>query len=136
MFNWLVVEGDGCISSNSYIFSFEKLDVWQISRKLTLEIYKITNSFPDEEKYGLTNQLRRASVSIVSNLAEGSGRTNKNDKARFTQIAYGSLTEVLCQLIIAKDLKYITNYKLDELRITIEEISNKLNALRRSQLNR
>ena len=85
-----------------YIFSFEKLNVWQLSLTFANDIYKITKSFPVEERYGLTNQLRRASISIASNLAEGSSRSNRNDKARFTQIAFGSLMEVLCQLTIAK----------------------------------
>ncbi len=117
-----------------YTFSFEKLNVWQLSRNLIKEIYLETNQFPVEEKFGLTNQIRRATVSISSNIAEGSSRTNPKDKAHYTQIAYGSLMEVLCQIIIANDLDYLSKEKLNYFRNIIDEIANKLNALRNSQL--
>jgi len=78
-------------------FSFEKLVVWQKSKDLSIHIYRITSSFPKEEKFGLISQLRRCAVSIASNLAEGSGRNSSKDKARFSEIAYGSLLELLNQ---------------------------------------
>ena len=117
------------------IYSFEKLLVWQQARVLSKEIYLITKSFPDEEKFGLTSQLRRAAVSICSNIAEGSSRNSYKDKARFTEIAYGSLMEVLNQLILSSDLEYINKKEHEILRTLIEEISNMLNGLRKSQLN-
>ena len=80
-------------------YAFEKLDVWQKSRLLVKEVYKLTTHFPAEERYGLTSQLRRASVSVSSNIAEGSTRWGKWDKARFYEVAYGSLIEVMNQLI-------------------------------------
>lgn len=119
-----------------YKFGFEKLDVWQLARKLSKKIYHISSTFPDIEKFGLTNQLRRATVSIASNIAEGSGRSSSKDQAHFYQIAYGSLLEVMNQLIICNDLGYIDENKLNEMRISISELSNMLNALHKSVLNK
>ena len=82
------------------IYSFEKLIVWQKSRKLAVLIYKITLVFPKEELFGLTSQMRRCSISIPSNIAEGSGRQTSKEKARFTEIAYSSALELLNQLMI------------------------------------
>ena len=117
-----------------YIYSFEKLDVWQKARILNSNIYTLTMNFPKEETYGLVQQLRRASISISSNIAEGSSRTSHRDKARFTNMAYGSLLEVLNQLILSKDLSYIDEVEYKSIRPLIEEIGNKLNALRNYQL--
>jgi four helix bundle protein len=117
-------------------YSFEKLDVWQNARKMTAQIYKITNKFPENEKYGLVSQIRRASVSIAANIAEGSARTSSKDQAYFTQIAYSSMIELLNHFYIASDLNYINNDEFKTIREYIEKISNQLNALRKSQLNR
>lgn len=119
-----------------YQYSFEKLEVWQLSRELVKEIYRVTSSFPIEEQFGLTRQLRRASISISSNLAEGSSRKSWKDQAHFTQMSYGSLMEVLNQLIISVDLEMINKNDLDDLRPKIEMIGNKLNSFRNSQLTR
>ena len=119
-----------------YQYSFEKLDVWQQSRALVKEVYKITEGFPVEEKYGLTSQIRRASISVSSNLAEGAARKTAKDQAHFSTIAYGSLMELLNQLILASDLDYITNEVVVKTRPRIEEIGNKLNSLRNSQVKR
>ncbi|PIA77717.1 four helix bundle protein [Gaetbulibacter sp. 4G1] len=119
----------------AYTFSFEKLNVWIDSKKLIKLIYQVTKGFPNEEKFGLTNQLRRASVSIASNLAEGTSRNTNKDKAHFTTLAFSSLMEVLNQIIIAKELSFISEDDYQNIRIEIEKISNKLNALRKSQLN-
>jgi len=116
-------------------FSFEKLIVWQKSKDLSIHIYKITSDFPNEEKFGLISQLRRCSVSVASNLAEGSGRNLSKDKARFSEIAFGSLLELLNQLIISNELKYISEENYKNTRIQIEEIGRMINALRKSQLN-
>ena len=116
------------------IYSFEDLKVWQLARVLSKEIYIATKQFPDDERFGLTSQLRRAVVSVCSNLAEGSSRNSFKDKARFTEIAYGSLMEVLNQLIIASDLDFLSHQNYEKLRLQIEEISNMLNGLRKSQL--
>jgi len=119
-----------------YLYSFEKLEVWKLSRELATRIYHVTKEFPSEEKYGLVAQMRRCSVSISSNLAEGSSRKSMKDQAHFTQIAYGSLMELLNQLIISADLGFMTESQLIELRPKIEEIGNKLNAFRNSQLSK
>ena len=117
-------------------YTFEKLDVWQDSRKLIKKVYQITQGFPPEEKYGLTSQIRRAVISITCNLAEGSSRQSLKDQARFSILAYGSLMEVLNQIIIAVDLKYLDGEVLKNIRPDIEKISNKLNKLTQSQQNR
>lgn len=119
-----------------YKYSFEKLEVWQLSRELVKEIYRVTSSFPTEEQFGLTRQLRRASISISSNLAEGSSRKSWKDQAHFTQMSYGSLMEVLNQLIISIDLEFIGSAELNKIRPKIETIGNKLNSFRNSQLKR
>jgi len=115
-----------------FVYSFEKLDVWQEARLLVKEIYRVTEFFPNSEKYGLSNQIQRAAVSVVSNIAEGVSRFSPKEQIRFIEIAYGSLTEVYCQLMIAMDLNYINKEKLELLKTTILKISNQLNALKKS----
>lgn len=90
-----------------YIFSFEKLDVWQNSRELILTIYKLAVKFPPSEIYAITSQIKRSSASIVTNIAEGTSRNTNKDKAHFLTISYSSVTETLNHLIISKDLNYI-----------------------------
>ncbi|HIJ72435.1 MAG TPA: four helix bundle protein [Planctomycetes bacterium] len=87
--------------------SFKDLIVWQKSYKLVLEIYKTTRDFPKSEDYGLSQQMRRAAVSIPSNIAEGYGRKHKAEYNQFLSIAYGSLLELETQFLLAKDLNYI-----------------------------
>ena len=117
-------------------FSFENLEVWIASKEFAIYIYKVTREFPEEEKYGLVSQLRRAVISVSSNIAEGSSRTTPKDQARLYQIAYGSLMEVLSQLLISIELEFIEKEKEGEIREKITKISNKLNALRNSALKR
>lgn len=116
-------------------YSFEKLLVWQKSRKLAVTIYKTTRELPKEELFGMTSQMRRCSVSIASNIAEGSGRQTFKEKARFTEIAYASALELLNQLMISLDLEYIKEENYIILRAEIEEITFMLDALRKSQIN-
>ena len=123
------------VAHSGYKFAFEKLETWQLSRHLSEEIYKITMEFPPEEKFGLVNQMRRAAVSVGSNLAEGVSRTTPMAQANFCTIAYGSLMEVLSQLILCQDLNLIDPATLDAQRIRILELSNKINSLRKTQLN-
>ena len=118
-----------------YKFSFEKLTVWIDSKELIKLIYSATKSFPEVEKFGLTNQLRRASVSVASNLAEGTSRKTSKDKAHFTTMSYSSLMEVLNQIIISKELGYINEEDYTVIRESIQKIANKLNALRNAQIN-
>jgi len=111
------------------IYSFEKLRVWQKSKHLVKFVYRITSKFPNEEKYGLTSQLRRAAVSVSSNIAEGSARKSQKEKRRFYNIAYGSLIEVLNQLLIAQELDYLNGEKIKIIRSNISEISWMLTSL-------
>lgn len=119
-----------------YIFSFEKLEVWIESKEFTKQIYAITSKFPDTEKFGLISQIRRASISIASNIAEGSARKSFKDKAHFSTIAFGSAVEVLNQLIISFELDFISETDYLESRRMLESITNKINALRNYQIEK
>lgn len=118
------------------VYSFENLDVWKESRKLAVKIYKLTQDFPSEEKYGLVSQMRRAGISISSNIAEGSSRNSLKDQARFSEIAFGSLLELLNQSILSFDLNLIVETELIDIRLSIDQIGLKLDRLKKSQLNR
>ena len=110
-------------------FSFERLVVWQDSRSLAKAIYQLTREFPSDEKFGLVSQIRRAAISVSSNIVEGSYRSSNKDKANFMNMAFGSLMELLSQVIISKDLEYINEEQYIELRAAIEKTSNKLASL-------
>lgn len=101
---------------------FKELEIWKKSRIFCSEIYAITATFPSDEKFGLINQLRRASVSIPSNIAEGSSRNSQKDFARFLEIAIGSAYEIETQLIIASDLGFLKTDSLNSLTNNLEEI--------------
>ena len=88
--------------------NFKNIEVWKLSYDLSLQIYEYSKSFPENERYGLTSQLRRAVLSIPINVAEGAGRSSNKDFAHFVQIAIGSANEVECELMLAKDLHFIT----------------------------
>ena len=126
-----------CVDIEMWMFeySFEKLEVWKESMKLVKMIYDVTKSFPISEKYGLTSQLRRATVSISSNLAEGTSRISNKDKAHFTTLSFSSAMEVLNQILIAKELEFLSEEKYLEIRKKISKITNMLNSLRKSQIN-
>ncbi|MBK9042470.1 MAG: four helix bundle protein [Saprospiraceae bacterium] len=114
-----------------YTYNFEKLEIWQLSKNLTVMIYNTTKDFPDSEKFGITNQLRRAAVSIPTNIAEGVNKTSEKERSRYLQIAYGSSMEVISLLLISNELNYIYSEDLEKYRIIINEISNKINAYNR-----
>lgn len=104
---------------------FQDLNAWQEGHKLVIEIYKVSRVFPKEEIFGLTSQIRRAVVSITSNIAEGFGRQSYKDKSNFYQMAFGSIIEVRNQLLISRDVGYISNSSfqaLDNQTITVEKI--------------
>ncbi|MDZ7721964.1 MAG: four helix bundle protein [candidate division KSB1 bacterium] len=117
-------------------FAFEKLNVWQEARVLSKNVYFDTKDFPGEEKFGIINQMRRAAVSVCSNIAEGSSRTSAKDQAHFYQLSYSSLMELMNQVIIANDLGYLNNEKENQYRLDIEKVANMLNSLRKSRLNK
>jgi four helix bundle protein len=111
---------------------YRELKVWQLGVDLALEIYRLTADFPKTEQYGLTSQLRRASVSIPSNIAEGHARKTRREMQRFANIAKGSLAELETQLIIAGELKFLTDDALRKLLRMAEEESRMLSGLLRS----
>ena len=119
-----------------YIYTFEKLEVWNESKEFTKSIYTLTSTFPDSEKFGLVSQLRRASVSICSNIAEGSARKSFKDKAHFTTMAFSSTVEALNQLISSFELDFIKENDYLKLRQDIESVTNKLNGLRNYQIDK
>ncbi|WP_136668284.1 four helix bundle protein [Flavobacterium sp. H122] len=119
-----------------YTYSFEKLEVWIESKEFSKAIYLTTEKFPDSEKFGLISQLRRASVSICSNIAEGSARKSYKDKAHFTTMAFGSSVEVLNQLILSYELNFLNEESYFFLRQQLESITNKLNGLRNYQIEK
>lgn len=114
------------------VFSFEGLMVYQVARQLVKEVYLLQNMFPKEEHYALGDQVRRAATSITANLAEGSGRQSIKEKIHFIEIAFGSMTEVFCELQTACDLNYIEGNQLDELRPLFTEVARMLSGLRNS----
>ena len=108
---------------------YKKYDIWKLSHLLTLEVYKITESFPKEEIFGLTSQFRRASSSIGINIVEGCGRGSDEDFKRFLRNASGSAFEVEYILLLSKDLNYISEEKFIELTPKAEELKMKISKL-------
>ena len=117
------------------MFNFEKLDVWQKAIDFADLIYNRTRAFPPDERFGLTNQLRRAAVSISSNIAEGSSRSSKSDFARFVEIATGSVFEVVSQGFIAQRQSLLNENEFRQIYTDAEELSRMLCGLRKSLLS-
>jgi four helix bundle protein len=109
--------------------SYRDLVAWQKAMKFVAEIYAVTQRFPGEERYGLTNQLRRASVSVPSNIAEGQARFSQKEFHHFLSQARGSLVEIETQLLIARDLKYLQPAKADNMLAIADELGRILNGL-------
>lgn len=109
---------------------YTKYDVWKEGIDICVQVYEITEPFPDSEKFGLTSQLRRASVSIPSNFAEGCSRSTEKDFKRFVEISLGSAFEMKTQLIISKRLGFISETRLADFINSINKLSKQLNALR------
>lgn len=117
---------------SSLSYSFEKLDVWNEAKKLVVEVYHLLDKFPKIENYALCDQIRRAIVSVPSNIAEGSGRKSLKEQIHFIEIAYGSLMEAYNQLLIAVDLTYIDTDSVMAIKPTIDNVAKMLNGLRNS----
>ena len=117
-------------------YTFENLACWQQARKLAVWIYQVTTRFPGEERFGLISQMRRAAVSIASNLAEGTSRKTAKDQSYFSTVSYSSTIELLNDLIISKDLNYLTDEHYTEGRNMIEYQTLLISNLRKSQTNR
>lgn len=111
---------------------FRELKVWHKAHQVALEIYRNTRGFPPDERFGLTVQLRRAAVSMVSNIAEGCGRDSERDFARFLSIAAGSASEAEYQLLLAKDLGYLSDDLQRQLDDQVNEVKRMLNAFLRT----
>ena len=112
--------------------NFRNLKVWELARVLARDIYTETQNFPKAEMFGLTQQMRRAAISVLSNIAEGQGRTTDADGRRFAVIARGSLLEIEAQLVIAADLHYLPIDRAEHLIEQSIEVTKKINALIRS----
>lgn len=118
------------------MFAFQKLEVYQLSKEFVKEVYALINTFPDTERFAICNQIRRAAVSIPSNIAEGVSRFSDKEKAHFIEIAYGSLMEVFCQMEISANLGYISVDQLEEIEVKTERLSKLLVSLRHNYLTR
>jgi four helix bundle protein len=126
--DWQIII-DWRINSLSTIKSFEELPVWQDARKFTNKIYNLTNKFPKEELYGLTSQIRRASVSIMSNIAEGFDRRSDKELSNFLSMSRASSSEVQNDLYIALDLGYISKEEFKEAYQEAKKIAKQINGL-------
>lgn len=114
------------------MFNFEKLTVWQKAIGYADDVYTITETFPDRERFGLTNQLRRAAVSVSSNIAEGSSRSSSNDYSRFLEIAYGSLMETVSQMFVAHRRRFVDEDAFRRMYEAADELARMLSGLRSS----
>ena len=115
-------------------YSYKNLEAYKESKTLVKQVYALLKKFPCEEQYALCDQLRRAVISIPSNLAEGSGRTSAKDQAHFFEMAFGSLMEVDCQIDIAKDLGYVSSEELEVVSKQISQVAALLSGMRRKIL--
>jgi len=111
----------------------KKLDVWQMAMDLVMEIYRITESFPKEEKYGLSNQVRRAAVSVPSNIAEGAARQTKKEFVNYLHMAQGSLSELDTQLEVARRLAFLDGKIWEDLDKVLQRVDKMLTGLIRHQ---
>ena len=119
---------------DDFQFQFEKLNAWQEARKLVVNVYQLLEKFPKTENYALSDQLRRAVVSVPSNIAEGTGRLAIKEQIHFLEIAYASLMELYCQLQIAVDLGYITSEELQLVKRKVFTTSKLISGLHTSKV--
>ena len=112
--------------------SYQDLDVWRLSINLVKEIYRVIEKFPSSELYVLSSQIRKAAISIPSNIAEGQGRNSSREFRQYLAVSLGSLSELETQLIIAQEIRYLTLEELDPLLISIDTIRKMLRALSNS----
>ena len=112
-------------------FSYRQLDAYQKAKRLVIHIYQLIKQFPKEEQYALCDQLRRAAVSIPSNIAEGMGRVSVKEQIHFIEIAFGSLNETMCQLELAFELNYISQEDLDISEEFVKELTRMLSGLKK-----
>ena len=113
-------------------FYYRKLKVYHLSKQLVADVYDLIDYFPSKERTALSNQLQRAVISVPSNIAEGMGRFSAKERIHFIEIAFGSLTETMCQLEIAESLNYITTEQLTKQELCIREIARMLLGLKKN----
>ena len=114
-------------------YNYKDLDLYKAAKDLVLSVYALLRKFPKEEQYALCDQLRRAVISIPSNIAEDLGRVSTKEQIHFLEIAYGSLREVDCQLDIAKDLAYISDDELSDVEKQIEKVAALITGMRKQR---
>ena len=117
-------------------FSFEKLEVWKLARELVNYVYDLTANFPKHERYGIANQFERSVCSVKTNLAEGAYRLSGKEQARFTEISYSSLMEVVSWAITCHDRKYISENELINIKQKAKHLSVKLSNFYKSQISK
>ena len=117
-------------------YSYKNLEAYKESKTLVKQVYALLKKFPKEEQYALCDQLRRAVISVPSNIAEGSGRTSAKDQAHFLEMAFGSLMEVDCQMDIAQDLGYVSLDEHEEVTVQISKVAALLSGMRNKCLGR
>lgn len=117
---------------NTELFQFERLVTWKKAKELALCVYQLVAKFPQHEQFALSNQIRRAVISVPSNIAEGTGRASMKEKTHYLEIAFGSLTETYCQLLMATELGYISVDELTAIKPLFKETSRLLSGLRKS----
>jgi four helix bundle protein len=116
------------------MLNFERLEVWRKAIDFAELVYRLTRAFPDDERFGLTSQMRRAAVSVSSNIAEGSARFSKADYARFIEIATGSVFEVVSQSFLSRQQGFLSEVDFSKLYVAAEEQGRMLTGLRKSVL--
>ena len=119
-----------------YVFGFEKLEVWKEARVLTSLVYELAEKFPEKEKFGLTNKMRRSSVSVGANIAEGSSSFSAKEQAHFYSISYGSLMELMSHTFTAYCLNYLHEEAFKKVKSTIQLLSSKINNLKNTAFNK
>ena len=117
-------------------FFYKKLDAYQLAKSLTIYVYILLRKYPSYEQHAICSQIRRAVVSVPSNIAEGMGRFAIKERIHFLEIAYGSLTEVMCQLDISHSLGYISDDEFSNAEIMIEKTAKVMSELRKSLQNK
>ena len=115
------------------VFSYRKLRVYHQAKELVIYVYRLLKQFPKEEQYALCDQLRRAAISIPSNIAEGMGRVSMKEQLHFIEFAFGSLNEVMCQLELAYELHFIDSNQLSAAEEQVKAIAQMLSGLRKSK---
>ena len=120
------------------MYNFERLEVWHIARELVTKVYHLLSKFPVEERFALCDQIRRAAISVPSNIVEGDSRISPKEQMHFVEIAYGSLMDLYCQLVIAVDLGYLQKEwsEVIEANKLIDQTARMLSGLRKSLENK